>query len=491
MEAEPAADNLGTHGDRLSAIDASFLAQEADNTHMHLGAVAVFEGPPLSYGDLVAHIRSRLHMVPRYRQKLAFPPMETGRPLWIDDAAFDLGYHVRHAALPAPGTDEQLATLTARLHSEPLDRGRPLWEVWLVEGLSGDRCALVSKAHHALVDGLAGVGIVTVLFDLTDNAPPALEQPVPWAPRPAPGRAELALRGVRGAARVPFKLAQRALDAARSPTDAAATALAAVEGLGEVAWATLNPAPPTPLNVEIGRHRRVAFVRCPLEDLRRVRRAFGGTVNDVLLAVVAGALRRLLEHRGVSTDGLELRALVPVSVRTADESDAMGNRLVALRAALPLYLADPVARLRVIKESMDGVKRSRQAMGAGVLAQLEHFAPPALLGRATRLNFSTRLFNLLVTNVPGPQFPLFLLGRRLQHLFPVAFLARDHGLAVAIMSYDGAVDFGLLGDYDAMPDLETLGEGILESLQELLAAADEATGARAPAESPVGAPASQ
>ena len=462
------------HGDRLSAIDASFLAQETAEAHMHLGAVTIFEGPAPAYQDLVAHIASRLHLVPRYRQKLAVPPLETGRPIWVDDAGFLLEYHLRHAALPAPGTEEQLSVLAARVHSQPLDRAKPLWEMWLVEGLEDGRFALVSKTHHALVDGVAGVDLVTVLFDLV-AAPPRPSTPAPrWSPQPEPSPAQMAMRGLSGLARAPWRLAGRAVDAATRPQEAIRATADAAEGLSEIAWAALNPAPATPLNVPIGPHRRVGFVRCELDDFKRIKNVFGGTVNDVLLSVVAGALRRLLRDRGLRTDGLELRALVPVSIRTEHHRGELGNRLVAMRAPLPLYLSDPVARLRLVKQSMDGLKRSKQAMGAEVLAQMEQFAPPTVLAQATRLNFSTRLFNLLVTNVPGPQFPLYLLGRRLEDFFPVAFLPRDHALAIAIMSYDGGVDFGLLGDYDAMADIETLADAIRDSLDELLAAADEA-----------------
>ena len=462
------------HGDRLSAIDASFLAQETAEAHMHLGAVTIFEGPAPAYGELVAHIASRLHLVPRYRQKLAVPPLETGRPIWVDDATFALEYHLRHAALPAPGTEEQLSVLAARVHSQPLDRAKPLWEMWLVEGLEDGRFALVSKTHHALVDGVAGVDLVTVLFDLVARPEPVGAPPPRWSPQPEPSPAQMAMRGLSGLARAPWRLAGRVVEATTSPQEALRAGAEAAEGLSEIAWAALNPAPPTPFNVAIGPHRRVGFVRCELDDFKRIKNVFGGTVNDVLLSVVAGALRRLLRARGLRTDGLELRALVPVSIRTEHHRGELGNRLVAMRAPLPLYLSDPVARLRLVKQSMDGLKRSKQATGAEVLAQMEQFAPPTLLAQATRLNFSTRLFNLLVTNVPGPQFPLYLLGRRLEDFFPVAFLPRDHALAIAIMSYDGGVDFGLLGDYDAMADIERLADAIRDSLDELLAAADEA-----------------
>jgi diacylglycerol O-acyltransferase len=461
------------HGDRLTAVDASFLAQEGPTSHMHVGAVMIFDGPPPAYDDLADHVRTRLHLVPRFRQKLAFPPLETGRPLWVDDPSFNLEYHVRHTALPSPGSEEQLRALAARVHSQALDRTKPLWEMWLVQGLDGGRFALLSKTHHALVDGVSGVDLATVLFDL-QPAPAEIEHSdTPWEPRRTPSRIDMAARGVRGLVGLPFDAAARAVGAAARPADALADTRVALEGIGEVVWAGLNPAPETPLNVEIGPHRRFVWVRHELSDFKRVKSALGGTVNDVVLAVVSGALQRWLRSRGVRTEGLELRALVPVSIRARDEHHQLGNRLAAMRAPLPVYVEDPVARLRVVRQAMDGLKESKQAVGAEVLAGMQALAPPTILAQASRLNFSTRLFNLLVTNVPGPQVPLYVLGRRLEDLFPVAFLPKRHALAVAVMSYDGGMDFGLLGDYDAMPDIDRLAAMFDESLAELLEAAGE------------------
>ena len=459
------------HGDRLTAVDASFLAQEGPTSHMHVGAVMIFDGPAPAYDDLADHVRSRLHLVPRFRQKLAFPPLETGRPLWVDDPNFNLEYHVRDTALPAPGSEQQLRALAARVHSQALDRTKPLWEMWLVQGLEAGRFALLSKTHHALVDGTSGVDLATVLFDV-QSTPADIEHPeTPWRPRRTPSAVDMAARGVRGLVGLPFDAAARVVGAASRPGDALAGTREALEGLGEVVWAGLNPAPDTPLNVEIGPHRRFMWTRHELADFKRVKDAFGGTVNDVVLAVVAGALQKWLRSRGVRTEGLELRGLVPVSIRARDEHHQLGNRLAAMRAPLPVYVEDPVARLRVVRRAMDGLKESKQAVGAEVLAGMQALAPPTILAQASRLNFSTRLFNLLVTNVPGPQFPLYVLGRELQDLFPVAFLPKNHALAVAIMSYDGGMDFGLLADYDAMPDIEQLAEHIDESLAELLDAA--------------------
>jgi WS/DGAT/MGAT family acyltransferase len=459
------------HGDRLSAIDASFLAQERANSHMHVGAVLIFDGPAPDYDGFLDHIRSRLHLVPRYRQKLAFPPLETGRPVWVDDPRFNLEYHVRHTALPKPGTEEQLRALAARIHSQRLDRAKPLWETWLVQGLDSGRFALISKSHHALVDGISGVDLLTVLFDPTPTPQLAPHPNHAWVAAAEPSSVGLALRGVRGLARLPFDTTARVLSAAAHPGQSLDDARVALEGVGEVAWAALNPAPDTPLNVPIGPHRRLAFVRNELADFKRVKDGLGGTVNDVVLAVVAGGLRAWLRSRGVRTEGLELRALVPVSIRGHDQHHHLGNRIVAMRGPLPVYVEDPVARLRVVREAMEGLKESKQAIGAEVISGLEALAPPTILAQASRLQFSTRLFNLLVTNVPGPQFPLYVLGRPLRDLFPVAFLPENQALAVAIMSYDGSIDFGLLGDYDAMADLDALADALRSSLAALVAAA--------------------
>ena len=466
------------HKDRLTAVDASFLAQEGRSSHMHVGSVLLFEGPPPAYDEVLEGIESRLHLVPRYRQKLAFPRLQTGRPVWVDDPTFNLEYHVRHTALPDPGSIDQLRLLAGRIYSQRLDRSKPLWETWLVQGLDDGRFALITKTHHSMVDGIAGVDLASVLFDLSPV--PREIEPEPWTPNPEPTQAELIADGVKDFVKAPLSAAARALGAVQHPGRALHEARAAAEGIGEVAWANLNPAPETPLNVPIGPHRRIQWVEAPLADFKRVKNALGGTVNDVVLAVVAGALRRWLHSRGVRTEGLELRALVPVSIRAEDDHGSLGNRIAAMRGPLPVYVEDPVERLRIVRESMAGLKESKQALGAEVIAGLQDFAPPTILAQASRLNFSTRLFNLIVTNVPGPQFPLYLLGRELQELVPIAFLPEDHALAIAIMSYNGKADFGLLADYDAMPDLDLVAESIEESLAELLEAAQTpaAAGAR-------------
>jgi WS/DGAT/MGAT family acyltransferase len=468
------------HLDRLTATDASFLHQETPAAHMHIGGVLVFDGPPPTLEEVIAHIGGRLHRIPRYRQKLATPPFDAGRPLWIDDPAFDIAYHVRAAALPTPGTDAQLMELVARIASQPLDRAKPLWECYLIEGIAPEhgrsletRFALVFKTHHSLFDGVSGVDLATVLLDLTpEHRPdPALEEPEAWQPEPTPTTAELVVAGLRGVAGAGTGLALRTAGAAVQPDRSVGAFRDVLEGLGEIAWAALNPAPATPLNVEIGPHRRFAVVRQRLDDYKFVKRTLGGTVNDVVLSVVSGALAEWLRSRRVRTDGLELRALVPVSVRADCHRNTLGNRLTVMRGPLPVYVDDAVARLSVVRVAMNGLKESKQALGAATIVAMNDLAPPAVLAQASRLQFSTRLFNLLVTNVPGPQFPLYVLGRQLQDMFPLAFLPKNHALAVAIMSYNGRIEYGLLGDYDAVPDIGLIADGIESSLAELVEAA--------------------
>ncbi|HET8537350.1 MAG TPA: wax ester/triacylglycerol synthase family O-acyltransferase [Solirubrobacteraceae bacterium] len=457
------------HFDRLTAIDASFLHQEGQNSHMHVGAVTIFEGPPPEFDEFLDALRERLHLVPRYRQRLQEAPLQTGRPIWIDDPNFNLEYHVRQTALPEPGSEEQLMRLASRIFSQQLDRSKPLWETWLVEGLDANRFALISKTHHSLIDGISGVDLAQVLFDLT---PVPQEIPHPdeaWEPAREPNAIELLADGVTGLAKAGLNVAARALGAATRPTDSIHELREAAEGLGEIVWAGMNPAPETPLNVEIGPHRRFVGVRNELEDFKTIKNAFGGTVNDVVLTVVSGALRDWLQSRGIRTEGLELRALVPVSIRGSHEHGQLGNRIAVMRGPLPVYVSDPVARLQAVRQAMGELKESKQAVGAEVLAGVQNFAPPTILAQASRLNFSTRLFNMIVTNVPGPQFPLYVRGRELEDVFPVAFLPENHALAVAIMSYNGKINFGLLGDYDALPDIGRIADGIETSLAELVA----------------------
>ncbi|MBM3666532.1 MAG: wax ester/triacylglycerol synthase family O-acyltransferase, partial [Actinobacteria bacterium] len=457
--------------DRLTGLDASFLHLEQDeDTHMHVASTTLFEGPVPDHVAFRDHIASRLHLVPRFRQKVRFVPMNQGRPVWVDDPHFNLTYHVRHTSLPPPGSEEQLRNLAARVFSQQLDRSKPLWELWLVEGLEGGRFAIVGKTHHCLVDGVSGVDITTVLFDLEQD-PPELDPPSSqWVPRPEPGRAELLSEALVERLVSPREVARGLRRVVRTPRRVLSKLGDTVAGAGSFAWAGIG-APHTPFNVEIGGHRRFAMATLSLDDLKLVKNELGGTVNDVILAAVSGALGRYLRARGHATRELEMRALVPVSVRTPDQRGALGNRVSGMMAPLPVGIEDPVARLRFVTDAMGDLKSSKQAMGARLMTQLTDFAPPTISAQAARLQSRQRFFNLVVTNVPGPQFPLYLMGRRMERVFPMVPLAKRQALCVGIMSYDGQVNFGLIGDYDAMPDLEEFGADLSAALDELVAAA--------------------
>jgi WS/DGAT/MGAT family acyltransferase len=461
------------HLDRLSSVDAGFLHQEdGRDSHMHIGGVGIFAGPVPGEDELLEHIAGRLRLVPRFRQKLADAPLGSGRPLWVDDPRFRLAYHVRRTALPRPGTEAQLLRLIARVHSQRLDRTKPLWEMWIIEGLADDRWAVLTKTHHALVDGVGGVDIMTALLDLSPESRSIGEDD--WQPHAEPSFLDLVGRGVSGALRNAREVSGNVLSRALNPRQAVGEVVDRALGLAEVGWMTLQPAPSTPLNRPPGPHRDFMVVRETVRDFKTVKDAFGGTLNDVVLAVVSGALRRFLAELGSPVDQLRLRACVPVSVRTTDQHGGAGNRIVIMVAELPVDLADPVARLRQVSEHMTGLKKSRQAVGAQTMIQMEQWMPPNVLAQATRLGFSSRLYNLLVTNVPGPQFPVYLLGREMHEVFPIAFLAPEHTLAIAILSYNGGLNIGLLGDADAAHDLAGLARYVDESLTELLDAARDA-----------------
>jgi diacylglycerol O-acyltransferase len=457
------------NSDRLSGLDASFLHLEQGPAHMHVASTTLFEGPAPAYDEFRAHIESRLHLVPRFRQKLRFVPLGQGRPKWVDDPHLNLRYHIRHTALPPPGDEAQLRTLAARVFSQRLDRSKPLWEMWLVDGLSGGRFAIVAKTHHCLVDGVSGVDITTVLFDASPDPAPVAEPPEPWLPRPEPSDAQVLAESLLERATTPAEAVRGLRAVFRGPRRAAAAVVDAAEAAGAFARTGLG-APSTPFNVDIGPYRRFAWVQTELQELKRIKNELGGTVNDVVLAVVTGALARYLRGRGQSTRDLELRAMVPISVRATDERGALGNRVSSYMAPLPVWCEDPTERLRLVSARMGDLKQSKQAVGASLMTELTDFAPPTIAGQAARLQSRQRFFNLVVTNIPGPQFPLYLMGRRLQAVFPMVPLAKRQTVCFGIMSYDGQVNFGLIGDYDAMSDLELLGVDLEESLAELSAA---------------------
>jgi diacylglycerol O-acyltransferase / wax synthase len=429
---------------------------------MHVASTSIFEGSAPSHAEFRDHISSRLHLVPRFRQKLRFVPFNQGRPVWVDDPHLNLDYHVRQTALPAPGSEEQLRNLAARIFSQQLDRSKPLWELWLVEGLDGGRFAIIGKSHHALVDGVSGVDITTVLFDLEKEPanPPA--RPPKWAPRPEPTDLKILGDALHERITSPREIVRGVRAAFRGPRQV----LSGIGATGKMIGAGMS-APSTPFNVEIGPHRRIAFVRTDLTDLKAVKDEHGGTVNDVVLSVVTGAIGNYLRARGHDTEGLEMRAMVPVSVRAEEEHGALGNRISAMMAPLPVWCEAPVQRLNLITETMGDLKGSGQAVGAEILTRIVDFAPTTIASQAARLQPAQRFFNLVITNVPGPQFPLYVLGRRMESIFPLVPLARRQALCVGIMSYDGQVDFGLIGDYDAMADLDSFGLDLEAAIAEL------------------------
>jgi WS/DGAT/MGAT family acyltransferase len=466
------------HMDRLSSFDTSFLANERDNAHMAIGAVLVFDGSAPAQEDFFTQIRSRLHLLPRLRQRLLQPPLGLGTPFWVDDETFDLRQHVGRVTLPAPGGDAELRALTGELLAPPLDRAKPLWELTLVDGFAEERFAIVWKTHHAMADGISALDIGMLLFDAEPQAAsPADAQP--WRPHRSPSNTGLAVHAATGVIATLRRLARWLSRAAHDPADAGRRAGDGLAGLWEVTSNLLRAAPRVPINpAGVGPRRDFCWAAFDLAEFKRIKNALGGTVNDVSLAVAAGALRSFLAESEVDTNGLELKALVPVSIRTVDEHGELGNKLTAMRGPLPVGTADAVDRLRQISAAMDDLKASKQPLGAeaiwGLNDWFRDFAPPVLLAPTAAINFSTRLFNLLVTNFPGPQIPFYLLGRELTAIHPVGFLARRHGLAIAILSYNGRVSFGLLADPDSVPGVERLAAHLGAAVAELGAAATRA-----------------
>jgi len=446
-----------TNPDRLSGLDSAFLHLERGGAHMHVASIMVFAGNAPPYDEFLRFLESRLDRVPRYRQRLAFVPFEQGRPVWVDDPHFNLRYHLRHSALPTPGEDAQLAALAGRLFADQLDRSKPLWEMNLVEGLSDDssgqpRFAVIVKTHHALVDGVSGVDITSVLFSVSPDE--ERSEPTPqWIPRPLPTTADLVGDALTERFSDPSELARAARAVVRSPRRVISELGGKIEQTGALAWAGVRSAPQTPLNQPIGPHRRYGWVNASLATFKQIKNGLDGTINDAVLTTVSLGLGRWLRRRGTDTAGLTLTAMVPVSVRTEGEAGQLGNRVSALWAPLPVYEEDPAAAFQYIHKKMGDLKASDQAVGADTLTELAGFAPPTIASQAARLQSRQRLFNLVVTNVPGPQVPLYLLGRQLTALYPVVPLTKNTALGVAAMSYCGRLSFGLLADYDALPDL--------------------------------------
>jgi WS/DGAT/MGAT family acyltransferase len=461
--------------DRLSPLDASFLHVEDDVSHMHIGSVAVFEGPQPPFADFVGMIESKLDLVPRYRQLVRFVPFELGRPVWVDDEHFNLEFHLRHTALPAPGGETELRKLVGRVMSQRLDRARPLWEIWVVEGLEDARWAMVAKTHHALVDGVSGTDLLAVILDLSPEAERP-SHPSSWSPRPAPSGFDLIVDALENVVRSPYEQ-MRAFRAQTRMLRRLVTYATEVAG-GLVALGGLvRPTPLSTLNGPLGPHRRYAWASTSVEDIKRVRRALGGTFNDVVLASTTNGFRELLLSRGEDVERV-VRSLVPVSVRPRDASGkAIGdgtfeNKVSAMFAELPVEIDDPVLRLQMITEQMKDLKDSKQAVAGEALTSMSGFAPPMLLALGMRLatRAGQRNVNTVTTNVPGPQFPLYAAGRRMLRAFPYVPLAGQVRFGVAIFSYDGEVNFGITGDYDTTEDIDVLAGGIEDGMTQMLKA---------------------
>ena len=457
--------------DRLSPLDVSFLSLETPTTAMHVGGVAVLQAPPggFDYDALVGLIEQRISLVPRYRQKIAWVPAHLGNPVWVDDRDFDVTYHVRRSALPKPGTDAQLRELVGRLMSRQLDRNRPLWEIYLVEGLEGDRVGVITKTHHAMIDGVSAVDIATVIFDVTPE--PREVPPDDWKPGREPGRVALVAGAVGDLVRRPTA----AVDTVRTAVGDARATVGKIAGTANAVVSSVRtiarPAGDSPLNVRIGEQRRFGMARTELDDYKLIRKEHGGTINDVALATVAGALRTWLLTRGEAvTRTTAMRAMVPVSIRVDSDRGAMGNRVSSYFVDLPVGEPNPVVRLHQVSFAMRAHKDSGQSIGADALVQLSGFAPPTLhsLGARVASSFTRRLFNVVVTNVPGPQFPLYAARARMLEMYPVVPLSKGQALSIGLTSYDGGVYYGLNADRDAMPDVDVLAACIEEALAELV-----------------------
>jgi diacylglycerol O-acyltransferase / wax synthase len=453
--------------DRMSPLDASFLHIEDSVSHMHIGSVAIFEGPPPPYDAFRDTVAGKLPLVPRYRQKVRFVPLQLGRPAWVDDPYFNVGYHLRHTALPSPGGDEQLRNLVGRLMAQRLDRSRPLWEMWMVEGLDFDHWAAVSKVHHCMVDGVSGTDLLTVVLDAEPEPPPPA--PDAWEPAPEPSDARVVIEALGDLVASPYEQF-RALRATtrgwRQLRDQATDVGRAVASMAGVVRRT----PESSLNGPIGPHRRWDWARTTLGDVRTVRKAMGGTVNDVVLAVLTRGFRDFLLSRGESVDDRVVRTLVPVSVRTQEERGTYNNRVSGMIAELPVGIGDASERLAAIRAQMEGLKESKQAVAGEVLTSLSGFAPAMLLALGARVvrNIPQRNVNTVTTNVPGPQFPLYLAGRPMLEVFPFVPIAGHVRVGVAIFSYNGMLNYGVTGDYDTAPDIGVLCRGVEDGMAELL-----------------------
>jgi diacylglycerol O-acyltransferase len=468
----------------LSYLDSTFLALESRTSHMHVAGVALFEAEPLTRDDggididrIRRHIESKLQYIPRYRQRLGFVPYNRS-PVWIDDDSFNSDYHVRHTSLPRPGSDDQLKRLAGRIVSQQLDRSKPLWELWVVEGVSNNRFALIAKIHHCMIDGISGVDLTTILLNIVPT--PEIE-PVPgWTPRPAPTGTQLAVAELAKRARHTIERVTSVGDVTKSGRDVAGQLLhrlAAARNSLRSGW--LTPAARTPLNPDIGPNRRFDWTEMPLDAVKAVKNALGGSLNDVVLATVAGAIRHFLEvERDFDTTSIEFRVMAPVSVRRPDQRGTLGNQVAMWLVTLPISEPDPVKRLEMISAETKNLKATDQALGAATLVDISRGTPLPLLSLANRLvGAAVRPFNMTVTNVPGPQFPMYLLESRMLANYPIVPLWSQHGAGIALFSYDGRLLWGIHADFDALPDTDAFIASIHHSFELLENAAAAAAGA--------------
>jgi diacylglycerol O-acyltransferase / wax synthase len=481
---------------RMTALDTWFLHIEDEADHMHIGSVGVFEGPPPPRADVIEAVTGKLDLLPRYRQRVHHVPLRVSRPVWADDPHFRLEYHLRHTALPAPGGVDELRNLVGRVMSQQLDRRRPLWEMWFVEGLEEGRWAMISKVHHCMVDGIAGTDLLAAVLE--DRADATRPTPTDWQPAKEPGAVRLLRDATVDVLTQPADALRTLRAKAGRPRELVTRTLAGVHGSAGLAG-LLQPMPRSSLTGPIGPHRRWAPVWADLAEVKRVRRALGGTVNDVVLTAITAGYRDLLEHRGELTDDVEVRTMVPVSLRTAAQRGEYHNRVSAVFVSLPVTVADPVARHEAMLEAMAQVKGSGEQVATAALVGLTGVAPAMFVGVALRSvtwlvqHRGQPFVSTVTTNVPGPQSPWFLLGRRLLEVYPYVPIGEGLRTGVAILSYDGQVAFGVTADYDAAPDVDVLADGIGRGIAELVALADgrpagEALRVRAPlAAAPAGA----
>ena len=457
--------------ERLSPLDAAFLHIERDEQQMHIGSIAVFEGPVPTRAEMTRLLESKLHLVPRYRQRIATVPLQLGRPVWVDDPYFRLDYHLRMSALAPPGGEDELRHLVGRVMGQRLDRARPLWEMWVVAGLEDGAWALISKTHHCMVDGISGTDLLTQVLD---DAPDAeLPEPRPWQAEPTPSGVELMTDATLRRLVSPYEQVRSARALVRRPREVARQVNETVRGALQMAGA-VRPVEDSPLTGSIGPHRRWGFARATLADVKTVRTGLGGSVNDVILAAVTRGFRDLLASTGSQPQDGVLRSLVPVSVRSPLERGTYNNRVSAMFAELPVGTEDPVERLRSVHEQMQRLKQSGEAVAGDTLIGLSGFAPSLLLALGSRVaaRVPQRGVNTVTTNVPGPQKPLYAVGRRLLEAFPFVPIASQMRTGVAIFSYDGQLNVAMTADWDSVLDVRPFTRGVEEGMAELVKAAE-------------------